>query len=257
MKKWRYFWLLAIAGLYSVSSGLLGKPILLTNTEGDSIRCIVIGGDEKFVTIRRTDGEEFTFPIVLLSEESRKLVRKEINNLPTGDEKEVVAVSKSETYIHQGSRIDVEVKKSRTDALDKAENYDNVNETLKPAVRIRNEEIYDHFDNHKCIIIMYGESVLNRQEYKVLYREEFTFSVAPTEEFFFEGTSFTNKYDKWNTAQFGHQYEGYGLVILDPDGEICYTKATSSKLEEAPEFLVNTLKPGVLFSRNMKKIGGN
>lgn len=221
----------------------LGNARTFVDSAGRSIDAEMVKVEGSQVTISKSDNQqEYTLPITRFSDEDQVYIlgwaeqREREGFLPTRD-----------------ARFDVFVSFKRKDKLDLRENYDDRVQTFYPSVQISNGELYRSFNEIDGLLIMLGESVLDKEQIKVLSKQTVEIPHTPRQgEAVWEGNGVRTEYDNKNYAQFGYKYEGYILALRNRDGEIIYLKASVSRWE-LPWSALERLTERTVYDRNLSR----
>lgn len=125
-------------------------------------------------------------------------------------------------------RLRLEYDSGKRDGDDKAGDYDDRAQILKPSMVVKNDDTRYSIKGGKGTVMVFGRGVTNRNELKVLFKGSFDFSLEPGQEAVFEGETTKVEYDDSNSVQHGHKYSGYLLVVQDSKGEIVMNEGSGA-----------------------------
>jgi len=131
--------------------------------------------------------------------------------------------------------------------------YDDRREEIQMRIQMKNESTSESFTDHKGILFVISESMVARNEFKVVIKKEFPINLPPREEM---ELLTDKKVEGWDNtdAVWGYKYEGYCLLVLDDQGEIVLTLNSPSKAGKFEETYAS-VKEGDLVDKKMKTIG--
>tara|TARA_B110000208_G_scaffold144691_2_gene174548 strand:+ start:71 stop:898 length:828 start_codon:yes stop_codon:yes gene_type:complete len=137
---------------------------------------------------------------------------------------------KDDAQLMHDSKITMFVKSSRDDDLNDKGDPDNREVEYDPAITFDNKDKDLSYQNVEGTLVFIGQSVLDKKEYHILYRQDFTVNLPSGERTRWVGKSFKNVYDDYarNGSAFGAEYEGYLLVLNDKLGHPAIIKASKS-----------------------------
>ncbi|MGF1485409.1 MAG: hypothetical protein ACFBZ8_13715 [Opitutales bacterium] len=186
-----------------------------TDTQGRPLTAEVFQYEpvEQIVSIRLEDGRTFDLPLSRFSEEDRKYIKNWAKN--------------PGWVITDETDLAIEVKMSRKRGTKgSGTDFDDRTQSIQPSISIDNREIYKSFEGAKAVLVVLGEDMSNAKRWKVLSREEFTFSVPKRSATSFKGKMLVNEYDDSGSLQYGFKYDGYVFYILNKDNVIVHVKAS-------------------------------
>ena len=142
--------------------------------------------------------------------------------------------SMNDAQLLPDSKIQMFVKSARDNDLNDKGDPDNREVEYEPAITFDSKEKDVSFKRVKGTLVFIGESVLEKREFHILYREDFTVDLPANERVKWEGKPFTNIYDDYpkNGSAFGAAYEGYLLILRDKEGTARILKASKSSWKE-------------------------
>jgi hypothetical protein len=142
--------------------------------------------------------------------------------------------AKNDARLMHDSKIQMFVKSSRDNDLNDKGDPDNREVEYEPGITFDNEDKDLSYQDVEGTLVFIGQSVLDKSEYHILYRQDFTVTLPSGERTKWVGKSFKNVYDDYaaNGSAFGAEYEGYLLVIRDKQGRPVIIKASKSKWKE-------------------------
>jgi hypothetical protein len=137
---------------------------------------------------------------------------------------------KDDARLMHDSKITMFVKSSRDNDLNDKGDPDNREVEYEPAITFDNKDKDLSYQNVEGTLAFIGQSVLDKKEYHILYRQDFTVNLPASERTRWVGKSFKNVYDDYarNGSAFGAEYEGYLLVLNDKQGHPVIVKASKS-----------------------------
>jgi hypothetical protein len=138
--------------------------------------------------------------------------------------------AKHDAQLMPDAKIKMFVKSSRDNDLNDKGDPDNREVEYEPAITFDNEDKDLSYQDVEGTLVFIGQSVLDKGEYHVLYREDFTVTLPARERTKWEGSAFKNVYDDYaaNGSAFGAEYEGYLLVLRDKEARPVIVKASKS-----------------------------
>lgn len=148
-----------------------------------------------------------------------------------------------EEPITSTSEISIEIKTERTDRwVDKKDKDDEI-EQIIPGVLITNHHYLVKHGEHRAFILFYGAHSKQYRRLKVLYTEQFTFSLEAKSSFHHEGKAFENRYDRLrnriDASRYGYPYRGYIFFILDPLDRVVWSQASFSRASDHAAFFMS------------------
>jgi len=134
------------------------------------------------------------------------------------------------------SRIVVRVFRGRNNKPNAYGDVDDREVMYQPRVQIQNDELEKSFKGIQGTVVYIGQSVFDRQHYKILNRQTFTIDAPKQSQVEWEGNPFQNHYDDNpdNGHAFGHKYAGYLLVLKNRAGETVHVTASKSYWNQSP-----------------------
>ncbi|MEM0966751.1 MAG: hypothetical protein AAGJ81_11435 [Verrucomicrobiota bacterium] len=205
---------LSLAGLLSLSFIAEGKVHDLISIDGSTIKAELVemvGRDS--VTIRREDGREFyAVPLDRFSGDTRTAIIDWFKSIED---------ARLFPDINSDSEIKIGFSRGRDDDLNEDGDPDDRVVTLEPSIVFYSDNFEITYQNVEGTVIVIGESVLTRDEMKVLNRQNFTVTIPPRENVRWEGKPFTNRYDSnaRNGSAHGYKYEDYLIILYNREGE--------------------------------------
>lgn len=132
------------------------------------------------------------------------------------------------------SKLLLMVKSARDNDLNDKGDPDNREVEYEPALTIDSKEKDNSFKGVEGTLVFIGQSVLEKQEFHILYRQDFTLDLKAGERTNWRGKSFKNVYDDYaaNGSAFGAEYEGYLIVLRDNQGVVRILKGSKSRWEK-------------------------
>ncbi|ADE55485.1 hypothetical protein [Coraliomargarita akajimensis] len=149
--------------------------------------------------------------------------------------------AKNDAPLQPNSNISITVKRSRDTDLNDKGDPDNLEESLEPGITFHNKDKDLSFQGVEGTLVLIGQSVLNKNEYHILYNESFTVDLPALERVKWKGRPRLNVYDSnpSNGSAFGAKYEGYLLVLSDKHGTVQIVKGSKSRWERVHREIVN------------------
>jgi hypothetical protein len=151
-------------------------------------------------------------------------------------------------------RLDARVYSAKSDRISKREKYDDRAVRMTFKLEVTNQEYKQKLENAKATLIAFAKHVTRSDELKVMLRHETTFSLDPLQKYAHETPVVSFEYDDEDSAQHGHKYLGYLLVIQNPKGEYLTVRSTPPMFGNEVE-KVMALKVKDLVNRDLKKTG--
>ncbi len=145
------------------------------------------------------------------------------------------------------NKIKITVRAGQDKSLNKKGDPDNLEVSHEPGISFDLTAEENSYQKVNGTLVFIGQSVIERDEYHILYREDFTVDLPSGEIVKWDGTPFTNIYDSipGNGSAFGAAYDGYLLVLRNKQGVISVSKSSSAKfLEYAEAILKADLRQG-------------
>lgn len=219
--------------------------VKITNNAGAEIEVELLSLRNEKVEFKMRNGKVFTYELMDLSPDSRKLIKEWEEN-------------SSKTLLTQDHRLTVSVHTGRSSKdTDKGySGWKNMDEKIEPGVLVKNEEPWDSFKDLKATLVLVAEDVTDKDNLKVVYKDQFTFSINFKDSYEWEGKPFKLDYliddnDGWDNS-YGFRYRYYFLVIRNPDGSVGYSAASRSSWAEKPD-LIKKLKLNTIYDRSLRE----
>ena len=196
----------------------LAARIFVSEVDGSEFEGELIGVDARErVTIKRADGQVFKdVPIEKFSSKDRAYIRKW---------KQLQQDRLNNFSLEEDSRIRVTVATGRRRETFNEYGYIYHIVGYEPKVEIKNEEIGITYSDIKGTLIMVGKHERYKDQYGVIFRENFKMTAPPKETSVWLGKPFQQKISDWE----GFAYEGYILVLRDHDGKVVYSKSSRNQ----------------------------
>ena len=209
-----------------------------TNSQGSTLRAEILSVNRaEQVTLKRDDGRIFRdLPIDMFSNADRKYIRQWQANLEK-------ALNNAD--IQANSDFTVTVGKRRDDDFNKYNDIDDRVVKYAPRVNIHNDEIKETFTDVRGTLIIVGQEILRKNEYAVLFREDFKLDLPPGEKTTLFRTKFRMAYDP---DYGGQNYEGYLILIKNRQDKIIFLKASKGIWEDNVNKLLKA-KKGYTYDR--------
>ncbi len=154
---------------------------------------------------------------------------------------------KGDAMLTAENNIKIVVKTTGDKDINKKGDPDNMEVSHEPGITFDLTAEENSYKKVSGTLVFIGQSTVERDEYHILYREDFTVDLPSGETVKWDGTPFTNVYDsiKGNQSAFGAAYDGYLLVLRNKEGVISVSKSSSAKfLEYAEAILKADLRQG-------------
>lgn len=154
---------------------------------------------------------------------------------------------KSDASLTAANKIKISVRTGADKNLNKKGDPDNLEVSYEPGISFDLTAEENSYQNVRGTLVFIGQSVIERDEHHILYREDFTVDLPAGGSAKWDGTPFTNIYDSipGNGSAFGAAYEGYLLVLRNKEGVISVSKSSSARfLECADAILKADLRQG-------------
>jgi hypothetical protein len=162
--------------------------------------------------------------------------------------------AKDDARLTADAKIKMYVKSSRDNDLNDKGDPDNREVEYEPAITFDNKDKDLSYQDVEGTLVFIGQSVLDKSEYHILYRQDFTVSLPARERTKWAGRAFKNVYDDYgaNGSAFGAEYEGYLLVLRDQKGRPVIVKASKSSWKSCiPAIMEANMKQG--YSRDFSE----
>jgi len=147
---------------------------------------------------------------------------------------------KADASLTAENKIKIAVKTSGDKDLNKKGDPDNQEVSHEPGIIFDLSEEENSYQKVSGTLVFIGQSVIERDEYHILYREDFTVDLPSGETVKWDGTPFTNVYDSitGNGSAFGAAYDGYLLVLRNKEGVISVSKSSSARFLDYVEAIL-------------------
>ena len=149
----------------------------------------------------------------------------------------------------RGARADVMISRP---AKTKGGDYDDQMQTIKPRIKFTNVDNAQNYEGHKAAFMILGESTIDRKVFKVLMRHDFVISLPARKVIEETAPDVTTRFDT-TYAKFGYKYDGWILLVTDPQGQLVLVKSSSPSLENMPTQL-GALKKDGCYTRQLKSV---
>lgn len=127
------------------------------------------------------------------------------------------------------SMLEVGVAKKVLPQLAENGDYGDQRQNIRLVVSIRSREMVRDYEKRVVKVWAFGRSVINKSNYKMLVIETMKVDgVKRGHTIEMETETFENVYDDPYTAQYGHKFNGYLLIIEDKAGVELFRKASPS-----------------------------
>jgi hypothetical protein len=138
------------------------------------------------------------------------------------------------------SNIKIFVNSSEDDSLNQKGDPDNLEVKYEPGINFENLDEKLSFKSVGGTLVFIGQSVIEKNEYHILYRQDFTVDLPTGEKVRWQGTPFTNTVDSnpSNGSAFGAEYVGYLVVLRDGQNRGLKVKASKSQWEDCYEAII-------------------
>ncbi|MGC6423680.1 MAG: hypothetical protein ACON4O_01690 [Lentimonas sp.] len=215
--------LLALFIIGSVAASGESEFRIMTNKDGQTIEAKVVSHDGTRVTIETRNGTTYENVNISIFSVSDRIYFKEWAA--------AAQAAKDDAELKFDSKIKMFVKSSRDNDLNDKGDPDNREVEYEPAITFENEDKDLSFKDVRGTLVFIGESVLEKKEFHILYKENFTVTIPRGERVKWTGTPFKNIYDDFaaNGSAFGAEYEGYLIVLYDKRDKAVITKASKTK----------------------------
>lgn len=215
-----------------------------TNPEGRSIHAKILDYQgTNTVSIETREGQKFNdVPLSRFSSQDIAYIKE------WAKEQEA---AKHDAILQHDSKIQVFIKRSRDTDLNDKGDPDNQEEAFEPAITFDNNDKDLSFQNVKGTLVFIGQSVLNKKEYHIIYKEDFNVDLLSRNRTRWQGKPFINTYDSYggNGSAFGAKYEGYLLVLRDKNGKAKIIKASKSRWTDVYKSILDADMNGA-YNRN-------
>ncbi|MCB1208022.1 MAG: hypothetical protein KDK97_01785 [Verrucomicrobiales bacterium] len=221
----------------------------------------VISGDQ--VILRRMDGKFFTVPLVQLNPEDQAFAKthreglvEETPAIPsaastaTPAPTPVVPTTAPSVPTDQPWRLEIRTNSGKSSRVSKNYSDDRVVKS-QYSIDITNREVSRNLDGATATLVVFGRSVVDNKEYKVLYRDEWPVTIEAHKSQRLEGKEFQTVYDDANTFRQGYRLHGFVLAIRDASGNTIATDASSPTMLKVIE-LALPLQVGSIVDPDMK-----
>ncbi|MEO8351696.1 MAG: hypothetical protein ABI680_08190 [Chthoniobacteraceae bacterium] len=150
------------------------------------------------------------------------------------------------------NRVKIDVSRQKS-VRTKGGDFDDKREEIRMRVQMKNQSTNAEFKGYQGLIIAISESLAERNQYKLVIKQEFPIALAAgaTAEFVSD-----ERVEGWDNTGviWGFKYDGYCLLIFDPEGKLVVTKTSTSKCEKLAKNY-EEVKEGDLLDKDMKSIG--
>lgn len=150
------------------------------------------------------------------------------------------------------NRVQIDVTRSKSTRV-KGGDFDDKREEIRMRVQLKNQSNNAEFKGFKGVIFAISESLAERNQYKLVTKQEFPIDLAPGAKTEFVSDARVEGWDNTG-AIWGYKYDGYCLLIFDPDGKLIVTKTSTSKCDDFAK-TYKEVNEGDLLDKNMKSIG--
>lgn len=224
-----------------------------TSNDGRSITAEVVSlSDESgqlVVTMRRNDGFKFSIPVSRFSDRDQQILVKIY-------EEELLAAS----ILKPDHRISIRLKLNRK--TDRNQVYPGFlwtedTDIFSPEVYVKNEELTQAFTGNTIRIVIVAKELETRNKFVIATAKTVEIDLPAREETVVEGGFFglrTEKYNSNNSSykwEYGYEKDDYVVLLINRDGEITHTRASSSKLLENIENVMGC-RSGEVYSENLE-----
>ncbi|MEM8955743.1 MAG: hypothetical protein AAGD22_16435 [Verrucomicrobiota bacterium] len=194
-----------------------------TGTTGQTMtaQLVSVSGDQ--VTLKRENGTTVTTKTTVFS----KADQEYIENWHEDRQKSFVP------------RLSFEVNsgKSNREADDLGGDY--WRQTFEFVVSITNDERNFDIENGKGSLIVIGKHVAESDNLEVINRQDFDLNIPAGQTLTFRAKEFESTYIDIDYARSGHKYNGYILIVQNPDGKVI---GSESAPDTYARFAANALK---------------
>ena len=148
-------------------------------------------------------------------------------------------------------RVQVEVVRAKKTRIEGGD-FDDKRDRIVLKVKLTNSDTAAAYNDCKGELYIWAEHIVNRKAFKLLGKEQFTFSLPARGTHTFTSTEVETAWDKTD-AIFGAKYDGWVLVVRDSEGTILLKKATTPVWLPVAEKL-RDLQAGTSYDRDLKVV---
>lgn len=146
-------------------------------------------------------------------------------------------------------RVQVEVVRAKKTRIEGGD-FDDKNDRIVLNVKFTNSDTATAYSDCKAELYIWAEHILNRKAFKLLGKEQFTFSLPARGTHTFTSTEVETAWDRTGAA-FGAKYDGWVIVVRNAEGAILMKKATTPSWLPVAEKL-GDLSAGTSYNRDLK-----
>jgi hypothetical protein len=148
-------------------------------------------------------------------------------------------------------RVQLDVTRAKKTRIEGGDFDDKIDRVVLKVV-FTNTDTATSYNDCKAEVYVWAEHIVNRKAYKLLGKEQFTFSLPPREAHTFTTAEVQTAWDK-TQARFGAKYDGWVVVVRDESGAVLMKKSTSPMWLQIVEKL-GELQVGKSYDRDLKPV---
>lgn len=209
--------LIALLGLFALVAA--GEYRTFTDRDGRQIEAELTDydSDRTLAKLKMRNGQEYAVPLSRFSTEDQTFITDWAAN--------------RKWVVTNDSDLEIDVKLGRrTKEVDSY--WNEHNNTIKPSIVIENRELYESYEDVTATLILLGEDLRTKGIWEVMYREEFTFSVAKLSKTAMEGKVISTWYYERDEIASGVRYDGYIFFITNSEGRRVHIRTSKGAWEE-------------------------
>lgn len=171
---------------------------------------------------------------------------------PEREERKVVVVEKKVPVDPRTIEMRVQQYK-KEDKSNHSMYFDSREQKISLSFVLRNRSRTNDYTNLRCVMIAYGKHVEEHDKFKVLLKDETTFSVQHLKEANFKTKEVENTFTDSHYYEYGYKYDGFMVVLLDEDGKIVLFKSTTTRFDKH-QSEVPDLNQYDIFDKNLQRM---
>jgi len=136
----------------------------------------------------------------------------------------------------------------------KGGDWDDKVQKIVLTLKLVNKDLRQAYEGYTATVSVFGESVFDSKCKKVLIQEAVDISLPAGKTQEHVCAEVTTRFDKTG-SKFGYFYDGWIIVVKDPQGKIVQVKSTSAGLEKFTE-LAAKIEEGKCYDSKLKVVKG-
>ncbi|MFV0337133.1 MAG: hypothetical protein ACK5LK_02670 [Chthoniobacterales bacterium] len=204
---------------------------VFTDKQGQTVEGEVVGVFGDLVSIKRKDNSQvLRVKFSDFSEKDQQFLQASgmVKDAPTSDE--------GSALDGVMPKVDLNVSVKKSDVLSKIEMYDDRLQELRFTVKVINRDLKRGLEKVKGTLLVFARSLINRNVYQVVGKEEFEFELKPLGNFEFNMENpITLLYKSRDMTRFGMKYYGYVCLLTDASGRTVEMQTIPSNLKDKLE----------------------